>query len=250
MSHGRDKFGEQYFEFTSNYPRAILRGRRIGLKSRFWLRYIKKRKRGGRLLDIGCGKGFFLERAEKSYETYGIDISEYAIEQAHPRLHNTKLYIGDADQLDFDRDYFDIITCFDLLEHLDSPELAIKKCYLILREGGLFIFRVPNTDSYGLRWLKENWHGHRDQTHVSLLSNEEWGHLLEENGFRIIDRFYDGLWDSPYFKVIPAFIQHIFFKLFFTVLFPLLGILGIKLPAKWGENVILVSIKQPIRLAV
>lgn len=242
MSREKDKFGEQYFESTSNYPRAILK-RGIGLQSRLWLRYIRKRKKEGRLLDIGCGKGFFLERTEKFYETYGIDISEYAIGQARSRLHNTRLHIGDAYQLDFDNDYFDIITCFDLLEHLENPELTIKKCYLMLREGGLFIFRVPNTDSYGLRWLEGKWHGHRDPTHVSLLSNEEWSQLLGKNGFRIMDRFYDGLWDSPYFGVIPAFIQHIFFKFPFTVLFPLLSILGIKLPRKWGENVILVSIK-------
>lgn len=242
MSQGKDKFGEQYFESTSNYPRAILK-RRIGLQSSFWVRYIKKHKGGGRLLDIGCGKGFFLERAEKFYETYGVDVSEYAIEQARNRLHSTKLHIGDANRLDFDHDYFDIITCFDLLEHLDNPELAINECYLMLKEGGLFIFRVPNTDSYGASWLKENWHGYRDQTHVSLLSNGEWSQLLEKNGFRIIDRFYDGLWDSPYFGGVPALIQHIFFKIPFTVLFPLLGILGIKLPRKWGENVILVSIK-------
>ena len=242
MSQEKDKFGGQYFEANSNYPRAILK-RRIGLQSRLWLRYIKRRQRGGRLLDIGCGKGFFLGLAEKFYETYGVDVSEYAIGQARNRLHNTKLYIGDVNRLDFDHGYFDIITCFDLLEHLDNPELTIKKCYLMLRGGGLFIFRVPNTASYGLSWLKEKWHGHRDPTHVSLLSNEEWGRLLGKGGFRIIDRFYDGLWDSPYFRLVPAFIQHICFKFPSVVLFPLLSILGIKLPRKWGENVILVSVK-------
>ncbi len=240
MSTKEGKFGKQYFDCM--YGSSILKGKRP-LQDRFWVRYIKKHKRSGRLLDTGCGKGFFLEHAEKWYETYGIDISEYAIEQARNRLHNTKLYIGDANRLDFNHDYFDIITCFDLLEHLDNPELAVKECYSKLREGGLFIFSVPNTDSYGLSWLKRNWSGYRDPTHVSLLSNEEWSQLLENNGFKLIDRFYDGLWDSPYFKVVPVFIQHIFFKICFTLLFPLLGILSIKLPRKWGEGVILVSIK-------
>lgn len=76
---------------------------------------------------------------------------------------------------------------------------------------------------------------------MSLLSNEKWIELLETNNFKIVDKFHDRLWDSPYFSAVPAFMQHLFFKIAFAILFPPLSNLGIKLPKKWGENVILVA---------
>ena len=241
----KDKFEEHYFESECGHATSILKGRKPFL-NRFWIRYLKKRKNGGKLLDIGCGKGFFLQYAEKLYETYGIDISEYGIKRAQGRLFSTRLYVGNAEQLDFDANYFDIVTCFDLLEHLDKPELAIKECYRVLAQNGLLIANVPNPGSIGHEWKKQQWFAYRDPTHVSLLTEEEWEQLLQKNNFRIIDKFYDGLWDSPYFRKVPAFIQHIPFKFLFTGLYPLLGIMGIKLPKKWGECVLFVAIKPAL----
>jgi len=225
MKAEKDKFEKRYFESECGYSSSILKGRKP-LQHRFWIRYLKRHKKGGRLLDVGCGKGFFLEYAEKAYETYGIDVSKYGIEQAQSKLHRAKLYVGNAEHLDFDADYFDIVTCFDVLEHLDKPELAIKECYRVLAQNGLFIVCVPNLQSIGHQWKKQQWFGYRDPTHLSLLPEEEWEQLLQRNNFRIVDRFYDGLWDSPYFGKVPAFIQHLPFKFLFTGLYPLLGILG------------------------
>lgn len=239
----KDKFGERYFEYESTYSTAVLKGKKP-LYHRFWVGYLKGHKRGGKLLDVGCGKGFLLEYAEKFYETYGMDVSEYAVDEARRRLRRTKLCTGDATRLGFDSGYFDIVTCFDLWEHLEDPDLAIRECNRVLAQNGLLIASVPNTEALGRSWKKEMWHGSRDPTHVSLLSGQEWAELARANGFEVIDRFYDGLWDSPYFAGIPTFVQHIFFKFFFTFAFPLLGILGIKLPFKCGENVIFVCLKS------
>jgi len=243
----KDKFGKEYFNSECGYASSILKGRKP-IQNRFWMRYIGKYKKNGRLLDIGCGKGFFLQYAEKSYETYGVDISTYGIEQATGRLNDTKLYVGNAEQLDFEDGYFDVVTCFDVLEHLDEPQVCIGECNRVLVHDGLIVASIPNIESLGQRWKKEQWFGYRDQTHVSLLSNEEWNLLLRKNGFRILDIFYDGLWDSPYFKKVPIFLQHLPFKLFFTLLFPLLGILGIKLSSRWGENLIVVADKLSLTI--
>lgn len=242
MSEEKDKFDKHYFEDVYSSG-AILKGRRP-LQHRFWVKYINKQKKRGRLLDIGCGVGFFLGYAERAYETYGVDISEYAIQQARNRLSlGTKLQVEEATQLSFDSSYFDVVTAFDVLEHLSSPELAIAECYRVLKSGGIFIFSAPNTTSYGFKWKKAGWFGYRDSTHISVLSSKQWSQLLQKSGFNIIDKWYDGLWDSPYFCRVPAFIQHLFFKIPFTILFPLCGTLGIKFPPKWGENVFWISVK-------
>ena len=236
-----DRFGEKYFKPDFTNTPSILKGKKP-FYYRFWARYIRKHKGNAiKLLDIGCGKGFFLEYAERFSEAYGVDISRYAIEKASQGLRSPKLFIQDATRLGFKSGYFDVVTCFDILEHLEEPELTVKECSRLLKERGILVISVPNTHSYGRIWKKSRWFGYRDSSHVSLLSSEKWIELLEANNFDIVDRFYDGLWDSPYFPVVPALIQHFFFKIAFTILFPLLGTFDIKLPNKWGENVIVVA---------
>lgn len=240
-----DRFGEKYFKPDFTHTPSILKGKKPFYHG-FWARYIRKHKGNKiKLLDIGCGKGFFLEYAERFSEAYGVDVSRYAIEKAAQRLRSPKLCLQDATRLGFKSGYFDVVTCFDILEHLEDPELAVKECSRLLKERGILVTSVPNIYSYGLSWKKSKWFGYRDSSHVSLLSNEKWIELLEANNFEIVDKFYDGLWDSPYFPAVPAFMQHLFFKIAFTILFPLLGTLDIKLPKKWGEGVIFVAHLAP-----
>ena len=171
---------------------------------------------------------------------HGLDISEFAIHQlSQKRLDRTDLFIGDILNLPFINNYFNIITCFDVLEHLKQPSTGLKEINRCLKMGGLYFISMPNTYSYGRVLKGENWFGYQDITHVSLLSTEEWETKLKTNGFTIVDRFYDFLWDMPYFKYIPAMIQIMMYKPF--RLFQTLA--AIKLPKRWGENLYFVARK-------
>lgn len=234
----KQKYDKKYFEKTAEDVGLLLKERRP--LWRRWMKIIHKYKASGKLLDIGCGPGFFLEHAERYYDAHGMDVSEYAIREAKQRTQTAKLSVGDATNLHYENDYFDIVTCFDLLEHLPNPELALQEFYRVLKNEGIRIIRVPNTSSLGARRKKEEWLGHRDKTHASLLSNEEGIDLLTENGFEIWEVFYDGLWDTPYFKGIPKLLQDIIIK------FPLLTLfwLGIKFSKKYGENLCMIACKR------
>jgi len=234
----KQKYDKRYFEKTAEDVGLLLKERRP--LWRRWMKNIRKYKASGKLLDVGCGQGFFLACVEKYYDVYGIDISEYAIREAKQRTTQVKLSVGDVTDLDYKNDYFDIVTCFDLLEHLPDPELALQEFYRILKKDGIVIIRVPNTDSIGARWKKEEWFGHRDKTHASLLSNEEWLSLLKESGFEILEVFHDGLWDTPYFKRVPKVLQDIIIKLPLLTLFWL----GMKFSKKYGENICIVACKR------
>lgn len=144
-----DRFGKKYFEQDATYAKSILKGRRP-LYHRFWVRYIRKHEENGQLLDIGCGKGFFLAYAERFFEAYGVDVSLYALKKTAQMLHRPRLCVQEATQLGFKNRYFHVVTYFDILEHIEQPELAIKECNRGLKEGGLFIISVPNRYSYGL----------------------------------------------------------------------------------------------------
>jgi len=238
-----NKFGEEYFKQRTRYPTAIFKGKDLSfLKYPFWDRVIGKGIRKGKLLDIGCAEGSLLKWGERrSYETYGIDISEFAIKGiSHQKLSQTKLFVADIRSLPFVGNYFDIITCFDVLEHLKHPLTGLREISRCLKKGGCLIMSTPNICSNGLKWKGNSWYGYRDVTHLSLLSGEQWAGLLEECGFKIVNKFYDALWDSPYFKRIPALLQHLLFKpsLLISYWTP------IRFPKSMGENLLIVAVKK------
>lgn len=223
--------------FVKQYERRWLKGYKPFLHN-YWVRYLRKIKQKRKLLDIGCGEGFFLSYAERYWDTYGIDISDYAIFRAKKTLKKTNLIIGDINNLNlyYENNLFDIVIAFDVLEHLENPDNVLNKIEKIIKNGGFLVISTPNLGSISIKWKKENWCGFRDETHKTLLSNEEWFSLLKKNQFNIIEYFYDGLWDSPYFKKIPIFLQHLIFKIPSTILF---GI--VKFTKKFGENIFIVA---------
>jgi SAM-dependent methyltransferase len=234
----KKEYNKNYFEKTAEDVGLILKKRRP--LWRRWVKIIREYKTLGKLLDVGCGQGFFLAYAERYYDVYGVDISEYAIREAKQRTYKAKLSIGEATNLDYKNGYFDVVACFDLLEHLPDPVLALREFYRVLKNDGILVLRVPNTSSIGARLKKEEWFGQRDKTHTSLLSNEEWLGLLKERGFEIVEVFYDGLWDTPYFKGIPKVLQNFFIK------FPSLALfwLGVKFSKEYGENLCIIAKKR------
>ena len=243
MVTNKDKFGQEYFEDRARYPTAIFKGKDLTfLKYPFWHRHIAKHVPGGKLLDIGCAEGTLLKWAERcGYETYGLDISEVAIGQiSGKRLGQTKLVVGDIRSLPFKDGYFDLVTAFDVLEHLEEPLIALQEVNRVLKGEGFFIMSTPNIGSQGLKWKGDSWHGYRDITHVSLLSGEYWNRLLEKSGVEVVDNFYDTLWDSPYFKYIPELLQHAFFKPSLLLLYWT----PVRFSQKWGENLWIAATKK------
>lgn len=157
------------------------------------INYILRSKKSGRLLEIGCAYGYILKYAEKYFETYGMDISNYAITQAKKITKRTELKVGDVekDLKEFiGNKKFDIVIALDVLEHLENPEKVIKLIKNHLNKGGIFIFRVPNKSSIDYHFLKlfnrlDKWHGNTDKTHVSLYSLRKWENIVKLAGFQI-----------------------------------------------------------------
>ena len=234
-----EEYNKEYFDRTAKGVGLTLKSRRP-VWSR-WVKIIRAHKPNGKLLDVGCGAGWFLAYAEKHYDAYGVDASEYAIAEAKAKTHNTKLAVGDArclDCIDICNDvYFDVVACFDLLEHLSNPYLAIAEFHSILKDDGVLVVRVPNIESVGLKRKKGDWFGARDETHISLFGNKTWIKMIKHEGFTIESIFYDGLWDTPYYKRIPKLLQDILIKYPSLVLF----MLGLKFPRKFGENLCIVA---------
>jgi SAM-dependent methyltransferase len=203
-----------------------------------WLRRIGGRK----FLEIGCGHGFVLARLAERYETYGLDLSDYATEQCARFTPTSCCHSGDIEEgipQQFQGMQFDLVMAKYVFEHLKAPDKALSTVREMLRPGGLIFFSVPNLDCPGRRLKGQEWYAYKDPTHISLLPPDEWLRLVEAAGYRIRSTFSDGYWDLPYFANIPKFLQ-------LPLLAPsaLVCLTGWEvLPAKMGENLMIVAEK-------
>ena len=229
------KYGNDYYAIDSNYDKMLFKGKKP-FHYIFWRRKLNKLIKNGSLLDIGCGKGFFLEYMTKFYSTMGTDVSKYGVSESKKILGEVPLCVADATSLCFKHEIFDIVTAFDIIEHIGDPKQMFDECHRVLKLNGLLVLTTPNTNSIGRKLKQDEWFGYRDPTHVSLLSPSEWTVLLEVSGFQVVDIYYGGLWDSPYFAKVPIFLQHIIFKYCSTILL----YFGLTFPQKYGEDLYLV----------
>ena len=107
---------------------------------------------GDRLLDLGCATGLFMEMAERGgWQAYGTDVKETLVQRNRKRFGNrVKLQAGH--RLDFEDGFFDVVTLFDVIEHLPDPVESLKEVARVLRPGGLVIISTPDIDGLLPRW--------------------------------------------------------------------------------------------------
>ncbi|MUL39475.1 bifunctional 2-polyprenyl-6-hydroxyphenol methylase/3-demethylubiquinol 3-O-methyltransferase UbiG [Gloeocapsopsis dulcis] len=114
----------------------------------FFSNYVPSWK-GIKVLDIGCGGGLACEfLAKQGANVIGIDLSLSSIEVAreHAKKSNLKIdyQAGAAEQLPYQENTFDIVLCFDVLEHVDDWQKVISEAHRVLQKNGLFLFDTIN----------------------------------------------------------------------------------------------------------
>lgn len=114
--------------------------------------------RPGRMLDVGCAAGFFLDEARlHGWEVRGCDVSGYAAEIARNRL-GLAVDVGNFLELDYPPEHFDCITCLNVFEHLTDPAAAVRRFARLLRPGGILLLETWDADSITARMLGAAWH--------------------------------------------------------------------------------------------
>jgi len=144
-------------------------------------------KRGGYLLEIGCGEGHLLRIAqERDLFCYGIDISEEAVRLSlRQRLDHSfcKVLVADGHALPFQDGIFDYVMAIGTLEHFSDPREGIREIIRVCRDEGKMCFVVPN--SFGPLRKLGIYRG-TEQAQEKLATLSEWRQFLEENGMQII----------------------------------------------------------------
>ncbi|MEW6095222.1 MAG: class I SAM-dependent methyltransferase [bacterium] len=181
---GKDEVTASYTDYSQD--KEILKPE---LRKR--LIQIKKYKTQGRLLDVGCALGFFLDEARGDFDTYGVEISNFAATYAREKL-GLQVTNGRFLDVEFENEFFDCITLWDVIEHLPDPTLNLKKAYKLLKSDGLLVLSTGDINSFVSKLMGKYWHLILPPQHIYYFSQDTIKKLLEKAGFKVIDIKYCG----------------------------------------------------------
>ncbi len=181
MKATQKEYGKRYHE------RLLYRENVNSPRNQARLRLLLKYKHGGRLLEIGCGKGGLLRLAENFYSVEGIDVSQYAITSIKPHF-GERVQSADIETSQIAEASYDVIVAFNILEHLRQPEAAIQKIWIGLSRDGILVGSVPCNDKLVGRTVTQIGNIF-DRTHISTLAPDAWMHLFTQSGFQEVTFF-------------------------------------------------------------
>jgi SAM-dependent methyltransferase len=145
---------------------------------------VHRYKQAGALLDMGCSSGAFLEFMRSgSWELYGIEMSADGAKEAEARS-GAHVFVGNILDARFPPESFDVITCFDVLEHLYEPRRVMARVSEWLKPGGVFYVLVPNVESAEAHVFGSYWHGLELPRHLFHYSPTSLKLLAESVGLR------------------------------------------------------------------
>ena len=142
-----------YYGRKKDDPAAVsLTQRRYGTLLNSFSSYRTK----GRLLEVGCGRGYFLEVARaKGWRPVGTELSAEACDEA--RSKGLEVVLGSVSELSLAPGTFEVVVLFEVVEHMEKPLQEMRELFQLLRPGGLLYVTTPNFDSLTRRLLKGQW---------------------------------------------------------------------------------------------
>ncbi|MGE5594724.1 MAG: class I SAM-dependent methyltransferase [Hyphomicrobiales bacterium] len=146
------------------------------------------RRPPGRLLDVGCALGFFADTARKrGWDAEGIDISEHAVSYARTEL-GLPARQGVLRDAGYEPASFDVITMWDVIEHVTDPVAELRLVHGILRDEGLLVISTPDVGSPVARLTGSRWMGYKlALEHLYYFDRKTIRLALEKAGFEVLD---------------------------------------------------------------
>lgn len=139
-------------------------------------------------IDVGCNKGFLLERAVlNELDVYGVEL----VKEVMIPFKNTYPYLKDRIFHErfsnvasrFEDGYFDIISSIDVIEHFEDPISDLRHIYRILKDDGVFVIQTPDADTPEAIEQKCAWGGLKPLEHLHLFSKSNFKKFAGEAGF-------------------------------------------------------------------
>ncbi|MBE0690926.1 MAG: class I SAM-dependent methyltransferase [Anaerolineae bacterium] len=184
-------YGETYFHNDesgtvgySHYLKDEMNIRKTFAKR---LRRLEQFVQPGKLLDVGCAAGFFLDEAHKhGWQVQGVDVSDFVVQYAREHF-GYDVRQGSLLEQDFPKGAYDLVTLWDVIEHVPDPKAYVEHVAALLRSGGIVALATPDVDSIPARLTGKRWVGYKlSEEHVYYFSQHTLSRMLENAGFEIV----------------------------------------------------------------
>src|SRR5439155_26281460 len=168
-----------------------------------WRRLRQRLGRGNgaprRLLDVGCGHGWFLAAARRSgWDSTGLDFPSEATGFARESV-GLKIIEGDFLSVNLTPASYDVISLWHALEHMRDPQAVLKRAQSLLKPDGILIVAVPNTKSRGLARVGAGWIWLQQPfVHLWHFSDGNLRDYLKRAGFGQVESLTHDTWDANY----------------------------------------------------
>ncbi len=140
----------------------------------------------GRILDVGAGAGYFLRALDRDkWQPYAIENGDAAARSLTAYFGSERVHHGTILNASFENEFFDAITFWSALEHMNQPRQAARRAAQLLKPNGTLIVQVPNANSYQLEIFQGDWFALDAPRHRYHFSLEALERLLRENDLKI-----------------------------------------------------------------
>ncbi|MFC1960869.1 methyltransferase domain-containing protein [Chloroflexota bacterium] len=187
-------YNEQYFSSDDSgsvgYSDYIADERNIRKTFERRLKVLEKYVAPGRLLDVGCAAGFFVsEAAQRGWDVQGLDVSEFAVNYVQEQF-GFDAQLGSLLDLDYAPGTYDLVTMWDVIEHVPDPMAHMEKIATLLRPGGIFVLATPDVGSIPARLTGKRWIGYKmADEHIYYFSVKTLTQMLDKAGFAVVQHY-------------------------------------------------------------
>ena len=187
-------YGESYFcnndSGTVGYTNYLRDESNIRKTFARRLKRLERCVKPGHALDVGCATGFYMAEARaRGWQVQGLDVSHFAIRYVRERF-GYDVRQGTLLELEYPTNGYDLITMWDVIEHVPDPRAYVQKIAALLRPGGVFALATPDVYSLPARLTGRRWVGYKlSEEHVYYFSLQTLRRLLDDAGLDVIDSY-------------------------------------------------------------
>ena len=155
---------------------------------------LKNEKKPGKILDIGTAGGSFLHVAKQAgWEVHGLELNKWLCNWAKEH-YDLDIQSGTLFEQHYPDNTFDVITLWDVLEHVPDPSAILQECNRILKEGGVIALNVPDSASWMAKILQSKW-VFLLSVHLYYFTPSTMKKILEKNNFSLLAK-------KPHFQIL------------------------------------------------
>ena len=160
--------------------------------------------RSGRLLDVGCAAGFFLAEARAHYQVQGVELSAWSSAYARDHL-GLPVITGTLAQAALASDRFDVVTLWDVIEHVGDPVPLLLEAARVLKPGGRLVLTTGDWGSAYAQRRGADWHLMTPPWHLTMFSRATLARAAARAGLKRVGWRSEGVaGDGALWRSRPA----------------------------------------------